>query len=165
MSVMVINPETYGRIAKMLVSPGRVYEDLSRAVYTYRDQLISRGQFGGKDDEDTKMRFIVSWMERVYVANQMAFIYNYRDEEQTISFLEESHLKFQPMGMKALYEELEGIEYNLYTGAGRMFISEEDMTRLQNLKALVAKELIRGAPKMNIPECRNEADLVFNNMD
>ena len=165
MSVMVINPETYGRIAKMLVSPGRVYEDLAKAVYTYRDQLISRGQFGGNDNEDTKMRFIVSWMERVYVANQMAYIFNYRDEEQTISFLEESHLKFNPMSMKAMYEELEGIEYNLYTGAARTFLSEEDMTRLQNLKASIAKEIIRGAPKMNIPECRNTADLVFHNRD
>jgi hypothetical protein len=77
---------------------------------------------------------ILCWVERLYIANALAFEYQYGDSDTiTIKRLNEKELEGQLLGYEQFLKQLRSLRYNLYTNAGRSFLSEDDMEKLSAL--------------------------------
>ena len=80
---------------------------------------------------------IFCWVERLYVANALAFEYHYGDSEQiTIKRLTEKDLEGQ-LSYEQILKQLRSLRYNLYTNAGRSFLGADDMAKLSALIQLI----------------------------
>lgn len=81
---------------------------------------------------------IFCWVERLYVANALAFEYQYGDSEQiTIKRLTEKDLEGQLLSYEQILKQLRSLRYNLYTNAGRSFLGADDMAKLSALIQLI----------------------------
>jgi hypothetical protein len=92
---------------------------------------------------------IHAWSNRVYMANQCAYIltYSYRDNvDKTINLLTDTdHLEHGGHLLSELprfYRILESIKYNLYSNGGQVMLCHEDMNSLNYLMAVIAREII-----------------------
>lgn len=84
------------------------------------------------------------WVERLYIANALAYQYNYSREfpELKIPRLEEKDLNGSLIPTnKELLKQLESLKYNLFTNAGNCFLSEEDMDKLDRMTSLIRQNL------------------------
>jgi hypothetical protein len=102
-----------------------------------------------KASVDDMKGHIWEWCNRVYLANQCAYILTYShrgDCNKTLDFIADvnqckngGQLITNP---DRLYRMLQSIQYNLYSNGGQYLLCHEDMIRLDNLIAVVANELI-----------------------
>ena len=70
---------------------------------------------------------ILCWVERLYIANALAFEYQYGDSDPiTIKRLNEKDLEGQLLSYEQFLKQLRSLRYNLYTNAGRTFLGEDD---------------------------------------
>lgn len=105
--------------------------------------------FGSKPTVDDQKNMIWSWCNRVYIANQIAYILTYAhhpDCNRAIEYIADSDhcngggaLLQKP---SEFYNKLQSIRYNLYSNGGQCMLNGEDMARLDNLIAAVAAEII-----------------------
>lgn len=88
-----------------------------------------------KADEKDCYNNIMCFVERLYIANQMAFNMQYtRENEFRIERLDDEKLNESGIyDLKELKSILESINYNVYTNAGRSFLSKKDDERLQGI--------------------------------
>jgi len=96
---------------------------------------------------------IGAWTNRLYVSNQIAYIFTYshRDDcDKTINQMDRSDWK---NGMDLLknpvrfYRMLESVRYNLISNGGQIMLSGQDMERLNDLIGLVARGIVYDADK------------------
>ncbi len=81
---------------------------------------------------------VLCWVERLYIANALAFEYQYGDSEViSIKRLTEKDLEGQLLSRREILEKLRGLRYNLFTNAGRTFLGEDDMAKLSALIQLI----------------------------
>jgi hypothetical protein len=92
---------------------------------------------------------IWAWCNRVYIANQCAYILTYAhrgDCDRNIDFIVDAdHCHnggelIQNPGR--FYRMLQSIQYNLCSNGGQVMLCHEDMVRLDNLIAVLAIEII-----------------------
>ena len=102
-----------------------------------------------KASVDDMKGHIWEWCNRVYIANQCAYILTYShraDCDKTIDFIADVDqcknggiLIQKP---ERLYRLLQSIQYNLVSNGGQCMLCHEDMIRLDNLIAVLANDLI-----------------------
>jgi len=98
---------------------------------------------------DDQRDHIWSWCNRVYIANQCAYILTYShraDCDRKIDFIAdytECHNGGQLIQKPGrFYRMLQSIQYNLYSNGGQCMLCREDMERLDNLIAVIANDII-----------------------
>ena len=85
------------------------------------------------DDSELDKK-ILCFVERLYIANTLAFDYQYSEmEEITIKRLERNDLDGSLIINTVLLLNLRSIKYNLYTNNGHCFTNETDMKKLDRL--------------------------------
>ena len=108
---------------------------------------------------DDEKSIIAAWGNRVYVANQIAYIFTYSrnaDCSREINLLDDAdpwnHGADLITNPARFYRTLESIRYNLYSNGGQIMLCHEDMERLNNLIAALARviagEYQRGKEKV-----------------
>ena len=126
MSVALISVEEFADLAISI----KYNEELSKTFFSWRERffnLLYSKENGNVPNENE----ILCFVERLYLANRMAYYYQYADECEDgviqIRRLEEHELHGKLLSL------LRSIHYNLYTNAGRCFLGREDMERLERL--------------------------------
>lgn len=112
------------------------------------DQYQLRAPKKNLDRERETALNIACWVERLWVANQAAYYYQYRDEKGALEFAPDDYDPPRgtvPMEAGKLYRELQSLQYNLYTNDGHTFCSEEDMRRLEEVMRIIAASFVDAA--------------------
>lgn len=98
---------------------------------------------------DDERSMIIAWANRIYVANQIAYIFTYSHradcDRKIDQFSGDEHFTHggDLITNKArFYRMLQGVEYNLYSNGGQYMLSHEDTERLQKLMATLASSVI-----------------------
>jgi hypothetical protein len=102
-----------------------------------------------KASVDDQKDVIWAWCNRVFIANQCAYILTYShraDCDRMIDFIGDAdhchnggQLIINP---SRFYRMLESIRYNLYSNGGQLMLCREDMERLENLIAVLASDVV-----------------------
>lgn len=141
MSVILYETKRFGSLANHLISTS----DLRDASLPYDERMKLKQYKGTFDDECTN---IVCWVDRLYIANQLAYhtTYTYREGKFEVELLDDSDIKSNGCNWdnKKLYSFLNSLHYNIFSNGGRSFLSEEDMNRLDSLISSVARNIIDG---------------------
>lgn len=127
MSVATISIEEFADVAETI----RTDNELRSIFKSFRERYLDHNLFGqtGTTEDD-----IHAFADRLYIANQLAFQYQYhKSGEITIPRLTEKQLQGRPADHKTLLRLLRGIHYNLATNNGRVFLGQEDYERLERL--------------------------------
>jgi hypothetical protein len=132
MSVIKFNLEVFAAIASTIKYFGNI-----------RDHFLSLKEIGVLAQlkayplsEEALNRKILCWVERLYIANSLAFDYNCNSgaqEKIEVPRLSAKSLEGHLLGARGFLKQLRGIRYNLYTNAGHCFLGEEDMEKLERL--------------------------------
>lgn len=132
MSVALISVEEFADLATSI----KYNEELSKTFFSWRERffnLLYSRENGNIPTENE----ILCFVERLYLANRMAYYYQYGDECEDgvihIRRLEEYELHGKLLPFREILFLLRSIHYNLYTNAGRCFLGREDMERLERL--------------------------------
>jgi len=81
--------------------------------------------------ETQRDKDILCWVERLHIANALAYHYQYSDTDTIIiKRLNEKDLEGKLLPEKELYQQLRSLRYNLYTNNGRVFLGGNDLARL-----------------------------------
>jgi hypothetical protein len=98
--------------------------------------------------EDEKS-LIYAWVNRLYVANQIAFIFTYSHKaecDRKIALFDEQDIWHDGAELiqnpARWYRRLQSIGYNIISNGGQCMLCREDMERLHNLAARIASEVI-----------------------
>lgn len=98
---------------------------------------------------DTYKTEITAWANRVYIANQIAYIltYSHRDDcDKSITMIaDETQWKHGGNLLSdypRFYRVLESVLYNLYSNGGQVMLSGEDMQKYEEIMGLVAREIV-----------------------
>ncbi len=98
--------------------------------------------------EDDKIA-IRAWANRVYVANQIAYIFTYAhraDCDKKIQQFDDkdpwNHGADLIQNPARFFRTLESIRYNLYSNGGQVMLCREDMERLDDLTASIARVIV-----------------------
>lgn len=141
MSVALISIEEFADLATSI----KYIDELSKTFFSWRERffnLLYSKENGNIPNENEIMCFV----ERLYLANRMAYYYQYADECEDgvihIRRLEEHELHGRLLSFRELLFLLRSIHYNLYTNAGRCFLGSEDMERLERLMEACKEALI-----------------------
>ena len=149
MSVMDIEPTIFGKIAATLLVSYNANQ-YAHCVFDYHEETAFRSLWMNTEPaafeqrfRQTKERMILAWVNRLYLANQIAVALNYDNGEAfTLHNLPDGVQNAFPDTAKELYENLNQIKYNIYTNAGRCMFSHNDMQRLDNLISRAANTII-----------------------
>lgn len=103
-------------------------ERLERELYHCR---------AGKDLADLD-NAIKCFVDRLYIANQLAYYYQYPDEgegdKMSIKRLDEGDFRdVMPLRMRGFVDKAKLLRYNLFTNNGRSFLGREDVERFDRL--------------------------------
>jgi hypothetical protein len=151
MSVIVQN-EKIESVMKSLILDYQGRRDISRAVLTYEEE--HRLNMFGPSTEKEQINNIMCWCNRLFWANQLAYMCTYQDADRKLLDLDE-HSKARPHGgRKTLYRDLMSIRYNLCSNSGRVFLSKDDMEKFDNLCTIVADRIIT-AEDNDMSQCGN----------
>jgi len=152
MSVIQIDPTAFGKVASTLVL-SRYADDFSWCIFDANENAEMRSLLAHLDPNEfthrlfeAKNTMITAWVDRLYLANQLAAALAYANEREfTVQHLPAGMLSScQPYAtLTDFYEQLRFIQYNLYTNAGRCMFSHEDMFRLVELINAVASRIIQ----------------------
>jgi len=99
-------------------------------------------------DEDYKGS-IIEWSNRLYIANQIAYILTYGhhdDVDKTINMIGNEREWLYGgsllLDFPRFYRTLASIRYNLYSNGGQYMLSGPDMEKLNDLMAIIAREIV-----------------------
>ena len=142
MSVARIDPTKFLQVAHTILYGGRDASNLKDVFYSwsekYEQQAFSEVI---KDQDDHDKSAVLSWVDRLNIANQLAVKYQYsKENSMTITRLEDIGSQ-APLSLQKLWSELRHIRYNLNTNNGRIFLGGEDEERLDRLINHVANSL------------------------
>lgn len=105
--------------------------------------------YGEKPTVQEQQDMIHAWSNRVYIANQCAYILTYAhraDCPRNLNFIADNgqcHHGGDLLDNPArLYRMLESIRYNLYSNAGQCMLCREDMDRINNLIEMVGRDIV-----------------------
>ena len=142
MSVARIDPTKFLQVAHTILYGGRDASNLKDVFYSWSEkyeQLAFSEVI--KDQDDYDKRAVLSWADRLNIANQLAVDYEYsKQNSMTITRLEDIGSQ-APLSLQKLWSELRHIRYNLNTNNGRIFLGGEDEERLDRLINHVANSL------------------------
>lgn len=142
MSIVLITKKEFSDVAKSI----EFYSFLRETFFSWRERYYKQ-KF---NDEEVSRNNILCFCERLYLANRMAFYYQYYDECKdkrfiTIERLDESDFKDgNILNERDLLKLLRLIHYNLYTNAGYCFLGQEDMERLERLIERLKDRILDG---------------------
>ena len=98
---------------------------------------------------------IAAWANRIYVANQCAYIFTYahrQDCSRKIDLFDESDVwnngAFLIKNKARFYRVLESIQYNLYSNGGQCMLCAEDMGAMRSLMEHLASAVIGDYQRM-----------------
>jgi hypothetical protein len=142
MSVARIDPKKFVEVAYTILHGGRDASNLKDEFYSwsekYEQQAFSEVI---KDQDDYDKKAVLSWVDRLNIANQLAVEYQYsKENSMMITRLEDVSLQ-TPLSLHSLWSELRHIRYNLNTNNGRIFLGGEDEERLDRLINHIANSL------------------------
>ena len=127
MSVYLHDKEEFARVAQTI----RFDQNLREVFFTVKDSAFRRNLGLNPDPEPHD---IYAFVERLYIANRLAYSYQYGDDDPiTIPRLKKKDFAGMPYRAKEFIEVLGSIRYNLYTNNGRCFLGQEDMERVDRL--------------------------------
>lgn len=113
---------------------------------------------GEKPTIEQQQDMIHAWCNRLYVANQCAYIFTYAHHPECnrkINFISDRdhchHGAELIQNPARLYRTLEYIKYNLYSNGGQCMFSGEDMARLDELIALIARDIVGEYQRGKVP--------------
>lgn len=142
MSVARIDPVKFLQVAHTILYGGRDATNLKDVFYSWSEkyeQQVFREVIKDQDDHDKSA--VLSWVDRLNIANQLAVEYQYsKENSMTIMRLEDVH-SHMTLSMRSLWSELRHIQYNLSTNNGRIFLGGEDEERLDRLINHIANSL------------------------
>jgi hypothetical protein len=148
---MEIEPTVFGRLLATLFSAHRANE-YGRCIFDHHEEASFRSLWMGEAPTEFERRYnhakttmIGAWVNRLYLANQIATALNYQSDAEsfTLHNLPDGVERAMPYTASELYEEMNSIHYNLFTNAGRCMFSHDDMERLNRLISLAAYQIIR----------------------
>ena len=142
MSVARIDTKKFAQVAYTILFGGRDASNLKDVFYSWSEKYEQQA-FGEviKDQDDYDKRAVLSWADRLNIANQLAVDYEYsKQNSMTITRLEDIGSQI-PLSLQNLWSELRHIRYNLNTNNGRIFLGGEDEERLDRLINHVANSL------------------------
>ena len=141
MSVALISIEEFADLATSI----KYIDKLSKTFFSWKERffnLLYSKENGNVPNENE----ILCFVERLYLANRMAYYYQYADECKDgviqIRRLEEHELHGKLLPFREILFLLRSIHYNLYTNAGRCFLGREDMERLERLMEACKEAMI-----------------------
>lgn len=146
MSVICFSSEEIGHIAESVQFKNRQYGRQGQywKFLTFHDELEAKHCNPKVDMCEYADHKIACWMDRLYIANQIAFLYTYNSEkDMKIDRLDEKHIVGLPLPGKQLLEKLSSLRYNLQSNSGHSFVSQEDAERLERLINGLKDEIIR----------------------
>lgn len=155
MSVIQIDPTEFGRIASTLLR-SQYADDFSWCVFDTRESMEIHTLLTHLESHETVHQFeeakntmIFTWVDRLYLANQIAAAITYvKEREFTLEHLRVTLLDLDPYPtLIEFYEQLRNIRYNIYTNNGRCMFDHDDMIRLDDLIDAVAHQIILDMPK------------------
>lgn len=122
------------------IGQGRFY----RQVFN-RDASCQYIHSGFMPIQEEMQAWIHEWCNRIYMANQCAYImtYSHREDcDRTISDISDKCTGGFALlaNLKKFYETLTHIRYNLWSNGGNMMLSSKDEDRLNALIEVVAAE-------------------------
>lgn len=98
-----------------------------------------------KDQQDIAENKIACWMDRLYIGNQLAYIYTYDYDGQEIDRLQSENIgAYTTWSDLKILEKLESLKYNLYSNSGHIFVGPEDLEKLESLLTSLRQKIIRG---------------------
>jgi hypothetical protein len=149
MSVIRFSRITLLRIATSITNS----TELRDIFYSWKEKLERQVFNTEKNYEDEQEIDIYRFVNRLSIANQVAYIYQCPDEDKTITLLDiKDKSELRPYNYPELLKELKSLRYNLYTNSGRVFLGEEDMQRLDRLIEKVQSLIIEGYERKEIEE-------------
>lgn len=132
MSVALIGIEEFADLATSI----KYIDKLSKTFFSWRERFFNLLYSKQNGSVPTEIE-ILCFVERLYLANRMAYYYQYGDECEDgviqIRRLEKHELQGKLLPFREILFLLRSIHYNLYTNAGRCFLGNEDMERLERL--------------------------------
>ena len=142
MSVARIDSKKFAQVAYTILFGGRDASNLKDVFYSWSEKYEQRAFVEViKDQDDYDKRAVLSWADRLNIANQLAVDYEYsKQNSMTITRLEDIGSQ-APLSLQKLWSELRHIRYNLNTNNGRIFLGGEDEERLDRLINHVANSL------------------------
>lgn len=127
MSVVAIDIEEFADVAETI----RTDQELRSVFKSFRERYLETKLY---DQTGTTEGDIHAFVDRLYIANRLAFQYQYHDDDKiVIPRLKEKQLDGDITDYKKLLRLLRGIRYNLATNNGRVFLGQEDCGRLERL--------------------------------
>lgn len=150
MSVARIDPKKFAQVAHTILYGGRDTSNLKDVFYSWSEkyeQLAFSEVIKDQDDHDKSA--VLSWVDRLNIANQLAVEYQYsKENSMTLTRLEDVGSQ-TPLSLSNLWSELGHIRYNLNTNNGRIFLGGEDEERLDRLINHIANSLCFSAFEAN----------------
>lgn len=139
MSVIKLILQELANIASTI----RYSPDLRDRFYDWKERYL-HVQF--KSTEADLDRAILCWVERLYIANSLAYALQYPEGDTiTIPRLKEKDLEGSLISNQQLYILLRSLRYNLFTNSGRSFCSQDDMEKLTGYINRLMEELAQSA--------------------
>lgn len=130
MSVMELKIEDFANIATTLTINDRF-------TGIFREMLDSKVGITEKDINDR----ISCFVERCYIANRLAFQIQYNESNKIeIKRLEKEDLNGRVLTEKELFRVLDSLSYNVFTNAGRSFLSKGDLEKINRIIETIAYE-------------------------
>lgn len=142
MSVVLITKKEFSDVAKSLL----YHEALKEVFLSWRERYY-KTQFSKEINLNSNE--ILCFVERLYIANRLAYYYQYPYECQNNKIeIERLNEDFYKQGNilqdKELLRLLRLIHYNLYTNNGRIFLGKEDEERLERIITRLKDKIING---------------------
>lgn len=98
---------------------------------------------------DYQKDVVHSWCNRLYVANQCAYIFTYAHRaecDRKINFIADvgqcRHGNDLIANIGRFYRTLESIRYNMYSNSGQCMLCREDMDRLNTLIEYIGRDIV-----------------------
>ncbi len=127
MSVSLIDKGEFARVAQTI----KFNPDLLSSFPSLQERMTSAAL---KTPVAISEENIYAFAERLYIANRLAYEYQYGDNETiTIPRLTRRDMSGMMYTLKEFINTLRLIRYNLYTNNGRCFLGQEDMERIDRL--------------------------------
>lgn len=144
MSVVEIEKDEIVELARAINNLSK--EPLFESYFFSENELLRRSALGIRTPLAEE---IEEFFNRCFIANQLAFHYQYSKQDEKafqierISSADFKMLKRGHLNLTQIRERLGSLRYNLYTNAGRCFLCREDIERLESLEHFVIALMVK----------------------
>jgi len=142
LSVILYSKKTFSAIANSIL---RIRE--SQSLIMYGEDYYDCEKFYDNDKYKFCEVKVKAWADRLFISNQLANLVQYwdhKDVSREIKRLDDKDFtNAEIWGIEKLLDQLNSIDYNLYTNAGNSFISEKDLDFLNRIVHSLEHEVTR----------------------